>query len=80
MNKNRAPSELLPGLLKSLCLRLKFESEQPAFLEEKIRALEFIRNEQKDCGVDVTVQDEEVDKVKKQLEELKLKTVTTEEY
>ncbi|KAH1013679.1 hypothetical protein HUJ04_002642 [Dendroctonus ponderosae] len=61
-------------------LRLKFESEQPAFLDEKIRSLEFIRNEQKDCGVDVTVQDEEIDKVKKQLEELKSKTVVTEEY
>jgi len=51
--------------------RLKLESEQPAFLEEKIRTLEFIRQEQADCGVEVTVTNEEIDDIKKQLEALK---------
>jgi len=50
--------------------RLQLESEQPAFLEEKIRTLEFIRQEQKDCGVDVTITEDEINDVKKQLDEL----------
>ncbi|KAF7269349.1 28S ribosomal protein S15, mitochondrial [Rhynchophorus ferrugineus] len=55
------------------------EAEQPAFLEEKIRTLEFIRDEQKDCGVEQTVSEEEIEDVRKQLEELKAKrTVTVE--
>jgi len=60
-------------------LRLVFENEQPAFLEEKIRSLEFIRNEQKECSVQVTVKQEEIDQIKKQLEELKLKRTVSEE-
>lgn len=47
------------------------KTEQPAFLEEKIRSLEFIRNEQIQCGVEVTVSLEEIDAVKKQLQEFK---------
>nr|XP_022914171.1 28S ribosomal protein S15, mitochondrial [Onthophagus taurus] len=49
--------------------------EQPSFLEEKIRTLEFIKNEQEECGAKVTVSQDEIDAVKKQLEELKLKNV-----
>ncbi|CAG9839717.1 unnamed protein product [Diabrotica balteata] len=51
--------------------RLKLETEQPAFLEEKIRALQFIRDEQKECGAEITITEEEIDEVKKQLEDLK---------
>lgn len=59
---------------------MKFESEQPAFLEEKIRSLEFIRSEQKECGVDVTITQEEIDDIVKQLDKLKLKRTVVEEY
>lgn len=48
----------------------QLESEQPAFLEEKLRALKFIQDEQKECGVEVTVTDEEIDNVAKQLKKL----------
>ncbi|XP_066254416.1 small ribosomal subunit protein uS15m [Euwallacea similis] len=61
-------------------LRLQYENEQPAFLEEKIRSLEFIRDEQRECGVEVNVSQEEIDVVKKQLEELRQKRVVVEEY
>ncbi|KAL1491157.1 hypothetical protein ABEB36_011797 [Hypothenemus hampei] len=61
-------------------LRMKFEDEQPAFLEEKIRTLEFIQKEQESCGAEVTVTREEIDAIKKQLEELKAKRVVTEDY
>ncbi|XP_050307331.1 28S ribosomal protein S15, mitochondrial [Anthonomus grandis grandis] len=60
-------------------LKLAFENEQPAFLQEKIRSLEFIRDEQKECGAEITVTQEEIDEAKKQLEELKAKKVVVEE-
>ncbi|KAF2894011.1 hypothetical protein ILUMI_12164 [Ignelater luminosus] len=50
--------------------RRQLESEQPGFLEEKIRSLEFICQEQKECGVEVTVTEEEINEVKRQLEAL----------
>lgn len=50
---------------------LQLEYEKPAFLEEKIRCLQFMREEQKECGQDVTITQEEIDKVKKQLADLK---------
>ncbi|CAG9863134.1 unnamed protein product [Phyllotreta striolata] len=53
--------------------RLQLESEQPAFLEEKIRNLQYIRDEQKACGVEVTVTFEEIEQVKQKLEDLKAK-------
>ncbi|XP_030746700.1 28S ribosomal protein S15, mitochondrial [Sitophilus oryzae] len=59
--------------------RYLLEAEQPAFLEEKLRTLQFIRNEQNDCGVEVTVSDDEINKVKQLLEELKLKRTPVEE-
>jgi small subunit ribosomal protein S15 len=46
------------------------QAEQPVFLQEKIRALEFMRNEQQECGVEVTVTDEEIEAVRKQLQDL----------
>ncbi|XP_018320537.1 28S ribosomal protein S15, mitochondrial [Agrilus planipennis] len=53
--------------------RLQLEAEQPAFLEEKIRTLEFLRQEQKDCGVEITIKQEEIDEAKKSLDELRKK-------
>ncbi|EFA03294.1 small ribosomal subunit protein uS15m [Tribolium castaneum] len=55
------------------------QNEQPVFLQEKIRALEFIRNEQRECGVEVTVTDEEVEAVRKQLKELEEQRKSEEE-
>ncbi|CAH0557473.1 unnamed protein product [Brassicogethes aeneus] len=55
---------------KLAAFRAVLEAEQPAFLEEKIRTLQFIRDEQQDCGADVTVSQEEIDGVKKQLADL----------
>lgn len=53
--------------------KLKLEEEQPAFLEEKIRSLEFIRQEQRECGVEITIKQEEIDETKQKLEEIKEK-------
>lgn len=50
--------------------RLQLEHEKPAFLEEKIRCLQFIREEEQKCGVVPSVTEEQIDDVKKQLEEL----------
>ncbi|GJQ76118.1 hypothetical protein Trydic_g1866 [Trypoxylus dichotomus] len=50
--------------------KLVLQEQQPAFLEEKIRSLEFIRAEQKSCGVEVTVTEEEINKVKQELADL----------
>ncbi|KAL3280863.1 hypothetical protein HHI36_004091 [Cryptolaemus montrouzieri] len=60
-------------------LKLQLQAEQPAFLEEKIRALEFIRDEQKDCGMEITVSQEEIDKVRNQLEELNIRNKKQEQ-
>lgn len=65
---NKYEDELRTGKLTAY--RLQLEEEQPSFLKEKIATLEFIRDEQKDCGVDVTVTDEEIENVRKQLDEL----------
>lgn len=51
--------------------RLKLEEEQPALLEEKIRSLEFIRDEQKDCGVEVTIKQEDIDEAKMLLNKIR---------
>lgn len=51
--------------------RLKLEEEQPAFLEEKIRTLEFLRDEQKECGVEITIKQEDIDEAKGLLTKLK---------
>ncbi|XP_060517246.1 small ribosomal subunit protein uS15m [Cylas formicarius] len=59
--------------------RLQLESEHPAFLEEKIRALHFIRDEQKECGVEVTISEEEIENVRVQLQNLNNKMKETDE-
>ncbi|XP_044751053.1 28S ribosomal protein S15, mitochondrial [Coccinella septempunctata] len=51
-------------------LKLQLEAEQPAFLEEKIRCLEFIRDEEKACGIETTINQVEIDDVKLKLEVL----------
>lgn len=56
---------------KLVTYKLQLESEQTAFLEEKVQALQFIRDEQMKCNVEVTVTQKEIEDVKKQLEELK---------
>ncbi|KAK5645701.1 hypothetical protein RI129_004165 [Pyrocoelia pectoralis] len=50
--------------------RLQLEAEQPDFLQEKIKALEFIRKEQEECNVCVTVTQTEIDDVRQQLRNL----------
>lgn len=50
--------------------RQALEEEQPGFLEEKIQMLEFIREEEQACNTAVTVTQEEIDEVKRQLEDL----------
>lgn len=44
------------------------ENQKLDFLKEKINTLEWIRNEEKQCGVKPTVTQEDIDKVKLQLE------------
>lgn len=56
-----------------LAYRKKLESQQMAFLEEKLKNFEFIRNEQIECQVEVTVSKSQIDAVKSQCEELKKK-------
>lgn len=53
-----------------IAYQLQLESEQPAFLEEKIRVLQFIRDEQMECGVEVTVTQKEIADVQEKLKEL----------
>ncbi|KAF5281575.1 hypothetical protein FQA39_LY05110, partial [Lamprigera yunnana] len=50
--------------------RLQLESEQPEFLKEKINMLEFIRKEQMDCNVEVTIMQEEIDDAKQNLKDI----------
>lgn len=47
------------------------ESQQLDFLANKIKNLEFIKKEQMECRVPVTVANEEIQKVKKEYEQLK---------
>lgn len=53
--------------------RKDLESKQLEFLENKIKNLEFIRSEQTECKVPVTISTDEIQKVKKQYAELKIK-------
>lgn len=75
------------GSLKKLCktwcdgvrqdrldaYRKELQSKQIGFLEDKIKNLEFIRSEQLECKIPVTVTLQEINDVKKQLVELKEK-------
>lgn len=72
--------ESLRKLTKLYCDKVKNEKletykkqlqeQQPAFLQEKIRTLEYIRDEQKRLNVPVTVQQEEINNAKQLLKEL----------
>lgn len=55
--------------------RKELEAKQVTFLEDKIKNLEFIRNEQLECKVPVTVSKESLNAVKNQLQELKQKRI-----
>lgn len=59
--------------------RKQLEAKQLGFLEEKIKNLEFIRSEQIECKVPVTVSLEQIEAVKKQYKELKQKREEEEE-
>lgn len=48
----------------------QLQSQQLEFLENKIKNLEFIRKEQVECKVPITVTPEQIKEVKKQLDEL----------
>lgn len=56
----------------------ELESKQITFLEDKIKNLDFIRNEQIECRVPVTVNVEEINAIKKQLATLKEKRTEEE--
>jgi len=58
--------------------RKQLEARQISFLEDKIKNLEFIRSEQAECKVPVTVTTEEINLVKKQLAELRQKRTEEE--
>lgn len=47
------------------------EDQQIDFLERKIKNLEFIRKEQQECEISVTVTEDEIRNIKKQLQQLK---------
>uniref|UniRef100_A0A182LS38 Small ribosomal subunit protein uS15m n=1 Tax=Anopheles culicifacies TaxID=139723 RepID=A0A182LS38_9DIPT len=53
--------------------RKQLESQQLDFLAKKLQTLEFIRKEQTECQVPVTVTKEEIQAVRKQYDELKQK-------
>ncbi|XP_052860025.1 28S ribosomal protein S15, mitochondrial [Anopheles cruzii] len=53
--------------------RQQLESQQLDFLEKKLKTLEFMRQEQIECRVPVTVEQEQIKTVRKQYEELKRK-------
>lgn len=49
------------------------ESQQGPFLKDKLEALKFIRSEQMDLQLPVTVTEQDIKKVEKQLEEWTIK-------
>lgn len=59
--------------------RKELESQQLGFLVKKIENLEFMRKEQIECRVPVTVSAEDIQKVKNQYKELKAKRDEEEE-
>ncbi|XP_041770073.1 28S ribosomal protein S15, mitochondrial-like [Anopheles merus] len=59
--------------------RRQLESQQLDFLENKLKTLEFIRKEQTECQVPVTVTSDEIKAVRKQYEELKQKRAAAAE-
>lgn len=59
--------------------RKELESQQLGFLKKKVENLEFIRNEQIECKVPVTVSEDEIKAAKKQYEKLKKQREEEEE-
>lgn len=53
--------------------RKHLEAEQLPFLGEKLKNLEFLRAEQLDLGLEVTVTEDDIDDVRKKYEEMKAK-------
>lgn len=53
--------------------RKQLEAEQLPFLSEKLKNLEFVRNEQIELGAEVTVTQKEIDDVRQKYDELKAK-------
>lgn len=51
--------------------RKELEAQQVNFLAEKLKNLEFIRNEQLELGIDLTVSEEDIATVRKQHDDLK---------
>lgn len=56
--------------------KAELQSQQLPFLGEKLKHLEFLRKEQLDLGLEVTVSQNDIDTVRQQYEELKLKRLT----
>jgi len=60
--------------------RKHLESQQIDFLERKLKNLELIRKEQEECQVKVTVSLDDINSVKKQLNNLQqIRTLMTED-
>lgn len=57
--------------------RKELESQQLPFLEQKIKNLDFIRNEQKELGVKQTISQKQIDEVRQQYEALKKEREST---
>lgn len=78
-----ARKEAMRSIMRRYCRNIKqtrldalkeeLASQQLQFLAEKIKNLDFIRNEQIACKIPVTVSKEKIDEVKKQYAELKVK-------
>jgi small subunit ribosomal protein S15 len=52
--------------------RASLEAQQVDFLREKAQKLQWIRNEEQECGVEPTVSEADIEQVLKQLKELEL--------
>lgn len=59
-------------------LRKNLEAQMIPFLEEKIKKLEFIRKEQIELEIPVTVTEEQIEATKKQLEDMKVERAELE--
>lgn len=76
-----ARKDAMKALTRRFCRNIKqtrleaykhtLQEQQLNFLENKIKNLEFIRNEQIECKVPVTITTEQINQIKKQYEELK---------
>jgi len=59
--------------------RKALEAKQLEFLENKVKNLEFIRKEQEECKVPITIEKREIDAVKREFAELKQRREEEEE-